>query len=300
MPKRRDSLVASSRKLVVAAQAMAEAAAQGRSVIPTLKAKCPHIYRQIVADGRQAARLRCWGRSVNVDENTREVIVHPAILEGIGTLADVPMSGRSAHAGLEHTYGYLFSLVDTPFGPKRDRWITTDLERAFGVEPSVWSERPEAGTLLGNLTYFLARVLGDGRPRALRLYAELAGDVAPDLVHFDYSRLSRRRIVEHVVLTGKPSRDIFVFTDLLAFPQPPAGAHADNTLLIYSVQTGKRSSTRFVTAFPVSAETVRATLTAVPTSGNVPVRLRYNAYVPGLFGRTVMGRRYLATPDAQS
>jgi hypothetical protein len=300
MPQRNDGQVASTRRLVAAAQAMAEAAARGRSVVRTLKAMCPHVYRQIVADGRQPARLACWGRSVNVDENTREVIVHPAILQGIGTLAGVPMAGRGVHAGLEHTYGYLFSLIDTPYGPKRDRWITPDLENAFGVEPSVWSESPKTGTLLGNLTYFLARVLADGEPRALSRCTDLARDVAPDLLHLDYSGLSRQRIVEHAVLTREPSREVFIFTDLLAFPQPPADPRANNTLLIYSVRTGRRSPTRFVTAFPVTADTVRATLATVPSTGKVPVRLRYNAYVPGLFGRTVLGRRCLAMPDGQN
>jgi hypothetical protein len=294
MPQLNDGLAAVSQKLVAAAQAMAASAAKGRSVIPTLKAMCPHVYRQIVADGRQPARLACWGRSVNVDENTREIIVHPAILQGIGALAGLPMAGRSVHAGLEHTYGYLFSLIDTPFGAKRDRWLTTDMERAFGVENSVWSDRPKAGTLLGNLTYFLARVLGDNRGRSLPLYAELAQGVAPELVDYDYARLSRQRIVEHVVLTGKRRREVSIFTDLLAFPNPPAEARADTTLLIYSVQTGRRSRARLLTGFPVGAEMVRATLAAVPSRGKVPVRLHYNAYVPGLFGRTVMGRRYLA------
>jgi hypothetical protein len=104
--------------------------------------------------------------------------------------------------------------------------------------------------------------------------------------------------VEHVVVAGKRRRAVSIFTDLLAFPHPPA--NAENTLLIYSLQTGHRSPARLVTAFPVHAEMVRKILADVPSRGKVPVRLRYNAYVPGLFGRTVSGRRYFAPPDRQS
>ena len=67
-------------------------------------------------DQEPSPLLALWGRSVNADENTGETIVHPAILAAIGALAGVPMRGRFVQAGLQHTYGYLFSLIDTPYG----------------------------------------------------------------------------------------------------------------------------------------------------------------------------------------
>jgi hypothetical protein len=149
MARLQDSLVRSSQRLVAAAHAMVAAAARGRRVVPVLRRLCPHVYQQIVEDRRDPVRLACWGRSVNFDEYADEIIVRPAIVRGIGELAGIPMRGRFVHAGLQHTYGYLFGLIDTPFGPKRNRWLTTDLEKGFAVDASLWGERPKQGTLLG-------------------------------------------------------------------------------------------------------------------------------------------------------
>src|SRR5262245_47126296 len=104
-----------------AARAMVTAADSGRSVVAVLRKLCPPVYRQIVQERKRPEVLSLWGRSSNVDENAGKVIVHPAILRAIGELAGVPMPGRIVHAGLQHTYGYLFSLIETPYGFKRDR-----------------------------------------------------------------------------------------------------------------------------------------------------------------------------------
>src|SRR5256885_4802858 len=121
--------MSANRQLQDAAKAMVTAAERGLPVLSVLKKLCPHIYRQIGHDSRFPGLLSLWGRSVNVDENAGQVIVHPAILQAIGELAGVPMRGRIVHAGLQHSYGYLFSLIDTPYGAKRDRWVSTELER---------------------------------------------------------------------------------------------------------------------------------------------------------------------------
>src|SRR5437660_421137 len=158
-PEGSDPMIDSGCSLPEAAGAMQMAAENGRPVVPLLKKHCPPIHRQIVADGNTPGLLSFWGRSANVDENVGETIVHPAILQAIGQLAGVPMRGRFVHAGLQHTYGYLFSLIDTPYGAKRDRWLTTDLENGFGLDPTLLGDRPRKGTLLGNLTWFIGRIV---------------------------------------------------------------------------------------------------------------------------------------------
>src|SRR6185312_10106073 len=102
------------------ARAMIEAATRSRSAVKVLQKHCPHIYRQLVRLRECRGLLSLWGRSRNVDEFVEQAIVHPAILRVIGQLTGVPMRGRIVHAGLEHTYGYLFSLIETPFGYKRE------------------------------------------------------------------------------------------------------------------------------------------------------------------------------------
>src|SRR5262245_4006145 len=134
-------------QLQEAAIAMTAAAEKGRSVVPVLRTRCPYVYDQLRRDARFPGLFSLWGRCVNIDENTREVIVQPAILHALGDLAGVRVRGRVVHAGLQHTYGYLFSLIQTPYGFKRDRWTSTDLERGLGVDLTLLGERPAAGTL---------------------------------------------------------------------------------------------------------------------------------------------------------
>src|SRR5262245_44928449 len=96
------------RRLENAAKTLVAAAEKGRSVLPLMKRLCPEICEQIRGDGKTPGLLSFWGRCVNVDENVNDIIVHPAILHAIATLAGVSMRGRIVHAGLQHTYGYLF------------------------------------------------------------------------------------------------------------------------------------------------------------------------------------------------
>src|SRR5262245_61263712 len=117
-----------------AAVAMTKAAEQGRAVAPVLRQRCPRVYQQLLRDRHHPALFSLWGRSLNVDEVARQTIVHPAIVSAIGAVTGIPMRGRIVHAGLEHTYGYLFSLIETPYGAKRDRWTSVSMERGFGVD----------------------------------------------------------------------------------------------------------------------------------------------------------------------
>jgi len=86
----------------------------------------------------------------------------------------------------------------------------------------------------------------------------------------------------------------------VAYPQRPPDADAENTLLIYSVKRGNGSRVRLISAFPVTADMVRRLRAAARDRGEVEIRLRYNAYVPGLYGRSLRGRRYVAAPLAQN
>jgi hypothetical protein len=275
-----------------AAQAMVAAAENGRSVLSVLKRLCPHICQQIRRDARCPELLSLWGRSVNVDENVRQIIVHPAILKAIGSLAGVPMRGRVVHAGLQHTYGYLFSLIDTPYGAKRDRWLSTDMERGLGIDLTLLGDRPHSGTLLANLTWFVGQIVFRDRPRLRQRLEANRAAVAPSLLCYDYARLEVCRIMEQAVLPGKPAREVSLVTDLLRYPHPPADSTQDDTLLVYSIQQGN-SSLKLITAFPVRPAMVRD-LRASVRPGKVQVRPRYNAYVRGFSNGALPGRRFFA------
>jgi hypothetical protein len=279
-----------------AAKAMAASAEKGQSVIPILEKRCPHVYRQVLEDRKFPGLLSLWGRSVNVDENVGQVIVHPAIVQAIGELAGVPMRSPVVHAGLLHTYGYLFSLIETPYGAKRDRWLSPHLARGFGLDLSLLSDRPKQGTLLANLTWFLGQIVYRDRPHSLRRLGRNAQAPAPALRDYDFARLAVCRIVEQVLLDAKLKRQVSLLTDLVPFPQPPPDPGGESALLAYAVQNGVRAPVKLVTAFGVRSEVVSALKASVPPRGGVEVRLRYNAYVPGLYGRAAPGRRFFAGP----
>jgi hypothetical protein len=276
-------------ELQEAAVAMISAAEEGRPVVPVLRARCPYVYDQLRRDAAFPGLRSLWGRCVNFDENVRQVIVHPAVLRALGEVAGIPVRGTVVHAGLQHTYGYLFSLIQTPYGPKRERWVSTDLERGLGIDVTLLGERPAAGTLLANATWLLGQVAFRGQPAALARLAGAAAAVAPALVAYDCSHLSVCSIEEQAAAPGRLRRVVTLITDLVTLPLAPEG----DRLLVYSARAGARAPLRLITAFPVRpavAEELRAS--AVP-GGPAEVRLRYNAYVPGLHGRAVPGRRVL-------
>jgi hypothetical protein len=276
-------------ELQEAAVAMTAAAEKGRSVLAVLRTLCPYVYRQLRRDARFPGLLSLWGRCVNIDDNTRQVVVHPAILRALGELIGVPVRGQVVHAGLQHTYGYLFSLIETPYGFKRDRWVSTDLERGLGIDLSLLGERPAAGTLLANATWLMGQVAFRGQPAALARLACESAAVAPALVACDCSALSVCRIEERAVPPGTIRREVRLVTDLVRLPRAPDG----DRLLIYSTRAGPRAPLRLVTAFPVRPAVAEGLRAAAEPGGAAEVRLRYNAYVPGLCGRTVRGRRVL-------
>ena len=276
------------RKYQRTALAMQDAANSGLSPLPLLQKTCPDLCRQIRRDAELPALFAFWGRSVNVDENTSETIVHPAILQVIGDLADVPMRGRFVHAGLQHTYGYLFSSIQTPYGAKRDRWLSEKWERGFGLERSLLGDRPRSGTLLANATWFLGQIAYRGEASWLHRLNELKTAAAPDLVKYPFEGPPIERIVEKV---SWRDRDIRIVTDLVPFSHSPKNAADDRFLLVYSIQIS-RAMPRLITAFPIQ-EQMATQLKAAVQQGRVEVRLRFNAYVPGLFGITMKGRRRL-------
>ena len=270
-----------------AAIAMIAAAERGRSVLACLKKHCPYVDRQLRRDAGHPGLLALWGRCVNFDENVRQTIVHPAILRTLGDRIGIPVRGRIVHAGLEHTYGYLFSLIETPYGFKRDRWVSTDLERGLGIDLSLLSEQPSHGTLLANLTWVLGQLAFRGRSRELAALERQVAAIAPALVSYDYSALKVDRLVEEATLSGDPPREVTIVTDLVTLPHWARG----DRLLVYSIASGRRAPLRLVTAFPVQPDTAARLLASGRTSGAVEVELRYNAYVTGLYGRAVPGRR---------
>lgn len=84
-----------------------------------------------IEDDRVADRFRCWGRSTVIDENVGAPVIGRSLFEELHARAGVDAAWPIGNAGVLHCYGYLLSLVQTPYGLKRERWLGADLPRAY-------------------------------------------------------------------------------------------------------------------------------------------------------------------------
>lgn len=181
---------------------------------------------------------------------------------------------------MQHTYGYLFSVLETPYGFKRARWVTPVIDDGLGLPAGTIAPLPAAGTLLGNVTWLAGSIAFIGEPE-LAIARSAPELVAPAVQALDVAALHVKRLTETVVLGD---RTIALRTDFVTLP------HGAQTLLVYSVRDADTS--RLVTMFPIDA-TSRARYEAAPLGDRVPITTQYNAWVDGLTGTTVTGSRTL-------
>ena len=258
------------------------------SLTDVLKKGCPAIYAQLRQIVKNQPWLKLWGRCRNHDDLADEQIVHPAILSVIEDLAGVEMKDPLVHAGLQHTYGYLFSLVKTPYGHKRDRWVQPDLENGFGISTPTLRPNPTAGSLLNNLTYFLGRIAWQGREKEIRLLRQYKHLVSTMLTSFGYRKQKRCGILETIraKTPGQSQRQVRIFTHLIPVPHPSNVRY----LLIYWYDDPAESNAKLLTAFPATVTTFDE-LASQPMGHNVVIRVRFNGYVKGIEGSRCKGKR---------
>jgi hypothetical protein len=284
----------STPNLIVTARRLARCS-RPESATEKLEELCPAVAAELRCLRQRPFALPLWGLCQNVDELANRTITSPGVLTAIGNLSGVPMQSPIIHAGLQHTYGYLFSLIKTPHGYKRDRWIAPSLDQAFGFRRRVLQALPSQGTLLGNLTYFLGRIAFRTRRRELSILARMRPAISPQLPEFAFRRLQRQRIVETVHLRhrSKDSVQIRIITDLVEFPASVTAEDGSSSLLVYSVVDSRSRLAQLITAFPVT-ETFVADLVSPDQLGRkVSVRPRFNAIIPGLGSAPRNGTRHL-------
>lgn len=99
-------------------------------------------------DDRTHGRFDAWGRSTVIDENVGAPVIPRALFDELHRRVEVEASWPVGNAGLLHCYGYLLSLVETPYGLKRERWIGAALAAACGLSPDAFLPWHEGPTLL--------------------------------------------------------------------------------------------------------------------------------------------------------
>jgi len=241
-----------------------------------LRRSCGTVATQIETDARRRGPLSFWGRSSNLDEVAQTEIVDPGVIAVIGQVAGKQLSPVTPHAGLQHTYGYLFSEIQTPYGMKRDRWTETGLERALDLPEDTLGPQPQHGTLLGNVTWLAGTIAFRQHPAARdRLNAWLTHKVAAELVAADFAQLPQQRLVE-TVSDPLTNRRWQLQTDLVCLKGPR------QWLLVYSLhsRTAGRQQHQLITLFPVTNANRRELIDRAGTPRRSDIRLRFNAWLP--------------------
>lgn len=261
-----------------AARLLAEKADRKEELAPVLAAHAPGLLEQFRADLSNTAALALWGESINYDELAKGTIVHPGILDFLsGRLGLAKPRGKIAHAGMEHTYGYLFSLLPTRFGFKRARWVRPDIEEGLGLRRGSAGPAPAEGTLLANLTCLAGGIALKDDASASALLEKAKPFCAPSLRN--YSSARRLRLTEEAALPG--GRKVALRTDFVPFLKKAGG---NSHLLVYSVYDSAIRRAYLVTAFPVGEGFVSNAVSPSGLGGDKPVQTRYNAHVEGLTG----------------
>jgi hypothetical protein len=263
--------------------------AAARDAHGVLQREVPAVVAQLARDARAPAMLATWGAALNYNQEpgggfSADPIVAPAIVDELTALAGAaPRRDRVVHAGVQHTYGYLFSVLPTPYGFKRARWVSPSVNDGFGLPAGTIAPVPVAGTLLGNVTWLAGSIAFAGEPE--RAAAQSAPSlVAPAVQAFAVAALHVKRLTETVDVAG---RTVELRTDFVELPHP---TDATAALLIYSIRD--RGASRLITAFPISAAS-RDKYEAAPLGEAIPIATQYNAWVDGLTGTQLPGRRTL-------
>ncbi len=240
------------------------------SIIKVLEDKYPVMLKQMLADALDPLLLSFWGESVNFDSGAKKIIVKDKILQDLESLFHLPSYDQKAHAGVIHTYGYLFSVIETPYGFKRARWIEPTLSRGFGFKEPNLSPFAKDGTLLTNITYFAGKLVFKSAEKLQQLNA--LKNVANEIFTFDIDRLKKIQIIEKTKL--------FTLTTTLV-PFPKASGDANEFLLIYS-HMNETGEEKLITVFPVSNESYNKLVAPENFGANRPISLRYNIYIEGI------------------
>lgn len=278
-----------------ASRALSAGASSGKSLRATLEKQLPQWVEQLKKDSTLIRWKNLWGKSLNFDEFAKASILDPRIYEALNELFVAPPSADPiVHAGLEHTYGYILSTLKTPYGFKRSRWVSGEIERGFGLPANTFGATPTEGTLFSNVTYFMGRIAARDNQQALRALETHRDRAARGLREFPSLGLKTRRIREE-------AGEIILQTDLVPFIHL-TGTGDDNThLLIYSVVDPREKNSpggfQLITAFPVKKGFIEALLKPENFGDKKSIMTKYNAYVPGLTGTSgstpIHGRRIL-------
>lgn len=228
-----------------------------------LEDEVPGLNRSLVIAREVSARY--WTACTVFDELAKAEILPEAAMKSLGIRRAVVGGVVHAPAGTMHTYGYLFSQLQTAYGLKGKRWIESRLDERLGLPAGTFSPVPPQGEFAANLTSALFQLTGTPRkiPRAAGLTpkAKVLG-----------------RVEQRVTWRTPQGREIRaeVYTYLAPLAPLPDLKTSDDFLLIYALRRDGRL--RFTTAFPVGKAFADGIMAAKPDA-EPAFKPRFNLFV---------------------
>lgn len=258
------------------------------SILDIVKKRSPALYTQILNDSEDHELLNFWGQSLNFDSGAKKQIINDSFIADLhaqfGLANPTSNQFKVVHAGITHTYGYLFSILNTPYGFKRKRWTLPTLNYAFALQRGALSPETIEGGLLSNVTFFAGTLAF--KNDSDRLLLKRLNNVASEIKKFNYYSLNIEHLDEEL-----PNHTLR--TTLLRLPFKKE-LEENDYLLIYSIVDKQLKKESLITVFPITTEAYNKIITPEALGINQPIVIRYNAYLEGLMGQKLSGVRKLS------
>jgi hypothetical protein len=277
------------------AELVEESTHSKKSILAVLEIKNPALYNQILNDSKDSALLNFWGQSLNFDSGAKKKILPDQLISDLQAQFGIKNDNMIVHAGITHTYGYLFSILETPYGFKRKRWTEPTLNYAFNFNGNGLSPETMEGGLLSNITYFAGTLAFKNMIERQAL--KNLKNVSNEVLHFDYSKLSVEVLEEQII--GGAGDQITLRTTLVRLPFKREGEENDY-LLIYSVLNPKKKKEVLITAFPIKKDAYKKITARESLGVNQPIIVRYNAYLEGLMEQKLTGVKKISEDSVRN
>lgn len=271
---------------------------ENKNCVKIFKKNIPFIFKQFNLDKKTDTFISLWGEAKNFDDNAKAQIVTPTIIQCLAQQLKVkkPLQKQdnfdTVHAGLQHTYAYLFSNLMTPYGFKRARWTKDDLEKGFNLPAGTLTPKTQTGAFLTNVTYLFAQFSFLDQPQLIEVLKKEGlknKNLSEEIIKLSAKEYEIKNLKETLA-----QGDYVVNTTFIKFKNLPSSTQ-NTHLLIYWIEDLNLNKRFFITGFPVENSFVIRALDPKNLGDNKPISLRYNAWVPALSNskETLIGKREL-------
>jgi hypothetical protein len=209
---------------------------------------------------------------LNFDSGAKKKIIEDKVLVELQDYFKLKSDNHIVHAGITHSYGYLFSNLDTPYGYKRKRWIDPEVNRAFGLAGMSLSPESKEGTLLSNITFFAGKIAFQNEESQSNLNKLL--NVSNEVKSFDFKKLKVKMLEEKI----ETPRDIqkIIRTHFVHFENKN---DQNEYLLIYTVEDLNKHTEKLITVFPINKDSYLKTTDPLLMGADRPILPKYNMYL---------------------